>query len=139
MKSYKEAGINMVPDLAPIWCQISAKSYGRAPISMNSDKRISGTDVRVFNGVSSFVYQGNVCRESHSRIAERSGVTRQQVTRSIKALLEYGHLVAPEGRVERKKGWLILPQVVFGQKQGDCSEIISQPRKRLVSVEVASV
>lgn len=144
MKSYKDAVVNSATDLLPIRQQkFSPKSHGRVPLSVSSDKRLNGTDVRVFAGISSFVFQGNVCRESYAEIGSRSGASRQQVARAVANLIEFGHVIAANGNEQRQRGWLILPQLVFGQKQraGVDSLIVeglaSAPRKRLATVRTA--
>lgn len=94
-----------------------SKAYGRLPLSVNADKRLSGNDIRVYAGIAYFVRQGNVCRAVYSEIAKVSGVDRKVVWRSIKALTECGHVIPAPSNKERACGWLSLPSKVFGQKQ----------------------
>jgi len=144
MKSIKNAGVISAPDLASKRQHFPPLSYGKVPLNINSDKRLNGTDIRVFAGIAHHVFQGNVCRESYSVIAAASGVSRQQVTRAVANLLKSGYLLPYEGNQERHRQWFVLPSPVFGQKQrslnsGESSEehLVSGPRKRLATVRTA--
>jgi CRP-like cAMP-binding protein len=144
MKTSKDSVAYLATDLSPIRQQFerrSPRANGRVPLSVNMDKRLNGTDIRVYCGISCAVFQGNVCRRSYQDIAEDSGVTRQQVARSVKRLVKTGHVRPSQSNEVRSKGWLMLPSPVFGQKQRAGVEevaigpsgqprLVSAPRRR---------
>jgi len=144
MKSIKNTGVNSAPNLASKRHQFAPTAYGRVPLNLNCDKRLNGTDIRVYVAIAHHVFQGNVCRESYSVLAEAAGVSRQQVVRAVAHLLEHKHMLPYSGNKERHRQWFVLPSVVFGQKQaalnaGESTEehLVSGPRKRLATVRTA--
>jgi hypothetical protein len=136
---YKEPGEKSSPDLVKSLHQFGDRSYGRVPMQVNSDKRLSGSDVRVLCGIAYYVHQGNTCRESYSTLAVASGVSRRQVVTSVARLRKFGWIEQPD-QDERKRQWLMLTSPVFGQKQrAGVEETVSVgpaslPRRRLATV-----
>ncbi len=144
MKSIKDTGVKSAPDLASNRHQFAPSAYGRVPLNLNSDKRLNGTDIRVYAAIAYHVFQGNVCREPYEKLAVAGGVTRQQVTRAVANLLGYKYILPYPGNRERHRQWFVLPSVVFGQKQraldaGESSseDLVSRPRKRLATARTA--
>lgn len=136
MKSYKEPGDKFAPDLVTSLHQISDRAYGRVPLRVNADPRLSGSDVRVYTAIAGYVFQGNVCHESYAALAGAACTSRRQVIRSVRRLIECGHIKAENPKKTRSKRWLMLMSPVFAQKQrAGIEEVAEAPSggRRLVS------
>jgi DNA-binding Lrp family transcriptional regulator len=86
--------------------------------------------------MASAVYQGAVARIGQRLIGRLVGLSAMTVGRRIQDLVDMGHIRASKCK-RGERGWYELTSPVFGQRQGKESVIISRPRRRLASVEVA--
>jgi len=116
-----------------------AEMYARIPLSILCNPDLTGADKMVYATVAVFVWQGSVCRESLSDLANVASLSKRQVMASIKRLCERG-LMKRDGS-ERSVATILLVSPVFGKKQrsGEVEEVISSPSRgrRLASVRIA--
>ena len=90
----------------------------------------------MFGILSLKTFQGNVATLGVRKLADLSGKGKSTVNRALRELAEIGH-IRPAERKRGQRGFYVLTSPVFAQKQGEADEIISRPRKRLVSVKTA--
>lgn len=111
-------------------------AYARIPLTVIADSQLSRLDIMVYAAISSPVFQGNVANIGSRRIAEIARTTQRMVLKSIRKLVDAGHLAIAESKGKGYRSMYILTSPVFGQKQGKVNVVRSTPRgKRLVSVE----
>ena len=115
---------------------LSRVDYSRLPREVISDRRLNGTDLRVYGVLAAHSWQGSVVTVGKRRIAKLAPCAERLVSPSLTKLEAAGHVQ----RVPRKKGqrgFYMLTSLVFGQKQrAGVHETIAIPdgRRRLASV-----
>ena len=115
----------------------SAKWHRRSPANLLLDNNVSDVAKTLFGILSLKTYQGNVSTLGIRKLAELSGKSKSSVHRAIQELSISGQ-IQPVARQRGQRGYYVLTSEVFAQKQGKKFEVVSYPRKRLVSVEVVS-
>lgn len=82
------------------------------------DPRLSHVDVRVFNGISSYVTTGQAYTLSYGEIAESSAVSRRQVIRSVQKLIQFDHIeVIGERRESAPRAYRLRSPVFKASQQ----------------------
>jgi DNA-binding MarR family transcriptional regulator len=66
--------------------------YGKTPINLLNDTRISFNDLRVYVALASFQGKNPDCNSSQKKISERSGVFVSHISKHTKRLQRYGWL-----------------------------------------------
>ncbi len=74
------------------------KRHARIPREVGTDKRLSGTDIKVYFALSSFTRLGPLVSAGVRWIAECVHLRRTTVTRSLRRLVECGHVEPMELR-----------------------------------------
>lgn len=110
--------------------------YSRTPDSVLYDKELSFGARCVYAVLAGAVHQGTTAKVGQRLIARKLGMHQETACLCLQELRDRGHItVVGEGKARRIYH---LHSDVFGQKQrAGTEEIISYPRKRLVSARTA--
>jgi DNA-binding transcriptional MocR family regulator len=110
--------------------------YARIPVEVLFDSRISDQAKLVYCALAMSVFQGSVAFIGQRLIADRFGVSQSTVSRRLRELEKVGHIRRMAGKRGYRAHWA-LTSVVFGQKQGKVTEVVSSPSGglRYASVE----
>lgn len=115
------------------------EGYARLVVSVLHDSRLSHCDKLVFAELAYHVWQGTIAKVGQRSVAKVLDMSRTQVGKSLKRLLEFGHIEA-SGKVVKSVQSYHLTSKRFGQKQrAGIQEVAIGPSggKRLVSVRSA--
>lgn len=114
--------------------------YARVPREVLTDAEIGPAAVRVFGYLSLNVRQGAVARVGQRRIADQIGMDRGTVATAIAELVGRGHVTIAAAKRGARQGY-VLNSLVFSQKQGRVTEVVSAPSggRRYASVAVEEV
>lgn len=112
------------------------KHFGRVPLSVGSDERLSAVDVRVYWALSTATRWAGTVTMGQRRIASLACTSLTGVQRSISRLVECEHLTIWEAEGKKRQKYL-LTSPVFSRRQGKENIVVVDKggNKRLASVD----
>lgn len=93
---------------------------------MVTDTELGHTAIRVYTFLSLGVGQGAVTRVGQRLIAKKIGMDRGTVVAAIAELVSRGHITVAAAKPGSRQAY-VLNSLVFAQKQGKHTEIVSAP------------
>ena len=114
--------------------------FGRVPLEVSCDQRVSDRAARLYGFLAAFVFHGNACTISLAQMAEAMRCSRSSAKRALDELIECGHVAPGRDNQERQRGFYCLTSEIFAQRQGKEDVVVREASgvPRYVSVDHAA-
>lgn len=126
--SYKKKADRNLPADLLAKCQQGTKHFGRTPLDVLADKRLTYADKVLYGVMSYHVWEGNICCAPIRQLALMAAMSDCQVMRSLARLKGLGFIAPGAENIERRRAAYMLVSPVFGQKQGR-EDVVRQSKR----------
>ncbi len=98
------------------------RCFSNEAMALGIDKDLSGNDLRVFLIIIANLDYDNIINISQSQLAEQSGISQQNISKSITKLIFKGYLQII-GKIGRRNIYMLNPNVVFKSRAKNLKEL----------------
>lgn len=114
--------LNVYPKPVKYLKDSHVRCFSDEAMALGIDKDFSGNDLRVFLIIIANLGYENIINISQSELAEQSGISQQNISKSITKLISKGYLQVIE-KIGRRNVYMLNPNVAFRSRAKNLKEL----------------